>query len=67
MTSDGRQTELLKLPYEEDYFLTCVDNQVPHLPKTSLNIVITLLISLPPLTCVNVDCKKLASESIHKT
>ena len=28
MTSDGRQTELLKLPYEEDDFLTCVDNQV---------------------------------------
>jgi hypothetical protein len=48
MTSDGRQTELLKLPYEEDYFLTCVDNQVPYLPKTSLNIVITLLISPPP-------------------
>ena len=28
VTADGKQTELLKLPYEEDDFLTCVDNQV---------------------------------------
>ena len=28
VTSEGKQTELLKLPYEEDDFLTCVDNQV---------------------------------------
>ena len=28
VTSEGKETELLKLPYEEDDFLTCVDNQV---------------------------------------
>jgi hypothetical protein len=30
VNADGKQTELLKLPYEEDDFLTCVDNQVTH-------------------------------------
>lgn len=28
VNTEGKQTELLKLPYEEDDFLTCVDNQV---------------------------------------
>lgn len=34
--ADGRQTQLLKLPYEEDDFLSCVDNQ--ELPVTLLDI-----------------------------
>lgn len=37
MTSDGRLTELLKLPYEDDDFLTCVDNQVPEIVTSFIN------------------------------